>query len=223
MTLVIDRLLAIPARPRRLRVHRTVALSIHGTPAEDFVPNPTYAQPDSGRWATSAGTLYTAAEIPTTWREYCRWQAKNMRARPGWTRGIPANMRDHVASAGLGPPPPQRALVQLDFELRCVPDLTTADATQKLISAGFDTTKMRADDHSECQKLAAVAERLGWDALVVPSAASDGLELCVPVFHAGRERIVEQDIVVSPAGPTVLQAMHTRYREGERPSWLKLR
>lgn len=223
MRLIVDRLLDVPAEPRRLTVHRAVALAIDGTPAEDFVPDPSYAHPDSGRWATAAGTLYTAIGAETTWYEYCRWSAKDLKARPGWTRGIPSKMLPHVAYTAVGPPPPLRALVRLEFALQRVPDLTRALTTPILLSAGVDVAKLRSDDHGECQKLSAVAERLGWDAMMVPSAATDTLERVVPIFRNGRKRLIDQAVVASPAGPTVLQAMQTRFRDGERPSWLRVR
>jgi hypothetical protein len=222
MTLILDRLLDIPARPRCLRVHRTVSLTLDQRPADPFVPNAVYAHPGSGRWATSDGTLYTAIEPETAWYEYCRWQVKNMKAQRGWTRGIPRNKRDMVDWIDLGLP--RRALVWMEFDLQRVPDLTTTDAARKLISAGFDPMQMRSDDHTECQQLAATAERLGWDALIVPSAAVEGrLEPCVPIFSEGIKTRLGTGVIAPSAGPSLFHAMNTRYRDNEKPSWLKVR
>jgi RES domain len=223
MPLIIERLLEIPTEPRRLEVFRAIALAIDGTPAEDFVPDPGYATPDSGRWASSAGTLYTSLSPEVTWNEYCRWRAKDLRCPAGASRGIPKKMLNKIAYEQIGPPPPARALVRLEFDLQRVPDLTLRHVGQTLLSASFDIARIRSDEHSECRKLSAVARLLGWDAMIVPSAATDQPGRCVPVFQAGRARLIDRSVVASPAGPTVFHAFETRYRQGERPKWLKLR
>jgi len=224
MSLLVEQLLRIPARPCRITVFRTIALTLMGTAAEEFVPDPEYVKPDSGRWATPEGTLYTATSVAVTWNEYCRWSAKDLSCPPDHTDGIPKQLGARLAYQAVGPPPPQRALVRLEFALERVPDLTLLSAAQALLAAQFDVSKLRCDDHSECRKLSAVAPQLGWDAMIVPSAATDQQPgRCVPIFQAGRARIVDREVAASPASPTLFHALETRYRVGERPGWLKLR
>ncbi|MBA3865543.1 MAG: hypothetical protein H0X42_04225, partial [Solirubrobacterales bacterium] len=70
-------------------------------------------------------------------------------------------------------------------------------------------------------ELAHLATALGWEAMRVPSAAwqwPDGF--CVPIFEAGRKRLVAMDQAIESASPTVALAAATVYAEGERPSWL---
>ncbi|HZV74673.1 MAG TPA: RES domain-containing protein [Conexibacter sp.] len=222
MGLIVDQLLRIPAGPCRITVFRTIALTLDGKPAEDFVPDPSYAKRDAGRWATPDGTLYTACTIGVTWNEYCRWSAKDLLCPPDVSGGIPRKMGQQLAYRAAGPPPPARALVRLEFDLQRVPDLTLHHVAQSLLAAQFDVSKLRSDDHDECRTLSAVAALLGWDAMVVPSAATDQAGRCVPVFKAGRGRLIDWEIAASPASPTLLHALETRYRQGERPGWLKM-
>lgn len=222
MTLNFEALAEIPAAPRRLTVYRTVALAIDGTPAEEFVPNPSYAAADSGRWATATGTLYTACTAEVTWNEFCRTWAKDLHHPKGMSHGIPKKEARRLAYLPVGPPPPARALVRLEFDLQRVADLTLQHVTQLLFAAYFDVSEMRSDEHRACAELAAAAVKLGWDAMIVPSAATDRPGQCVPIFQTGRERFIDHEVVASPASPTISHAMLSRYREHERPGWLQL-
>ena len=67
-----------------------------------------------------------------------------------------------------------------------------------------------ADGYGDCPALAALVDELGWETMLVPSAAwqrPDGL--CAPVFAAGRERLVEATQVAEIRQP------HRRPRGGD--------
>jgi hypothetical protein len=223
IALSIDPLLDVPTPPRRVTVYRTVLLHVDGTPAEDFVPDPSFAKADAGRWATDAGTLYTAPTEEVAWCEYCRWNAKDLALFPptGCENGVPQAVARRMEYEPIGPPPPEKALVRLEFELRSVPDLTLQRVRSKVFAAGLAPEAIRGDDHAPCQDFAKLAERAKWDAMIVPSAGRAEGGTCIPIFQAGRERLIDETVVAARGSPSILHAFDTRYRAGERPAWLR--
>jgi RES domain-containing protein len=224
MALQIEPLLEVPDGARKLTVYRNILLSLDGkTPAEGFVPNPNYAQPDSGRWATPSGTLYTACTEEVSWSEYCRQAAAYVQnADPSGAGALDPSLAGGLIYESVGTPLPARAFVRLEFELDRVADLTTSYARSLVMAAHFDVTHLRRDDYGDCSELARLGERIGWQAMLVPSAAWDpGHGRCVAIFKAGRTGFRDRAVVQSPARPTLQHAWDTRYREGERPTWLQ--
>ena len=86
----------------------------------------------------------------------------------------------------------------------------------------MDPEDLTADGYGRCRDLAAVAVSLGWEAIIVPSAAWERAHgFCVPVFKpTGVLRIEHAELVAEAALPSLVVAYLTRYPRGARPSWL---
>lgn len=199
-------------------VYRTVHLPLNGSPDAFFV------LPGAGRWPT-AWTLYTATSATVAWAEYCRNHAPDV-AASDVTGGVGLSAATLSAFAPLevSKALPRRALYELRFEFEALADLTSPWAEVLLRRAGFDLDGFYADaaaGYGDCPELAGLAGALGWEAVRAPSAAwqrPDGF--CVPVFEAGRQRLVGADRLLPSASPTVATAVATAYAAGERPAWL---
>ena|SRR6187397_1992456 len=187
-------------------------------------PDPLFALPSHGRWPTE-WTLYTGTTEAVTWAEYCRNHPEDVE-RSDITGGVGLNRDSLEALAALevSRALPRRSLYALRFDFTALADLTTPWAELCLLRAGFDMESFYAeevDGYGDCPALAALVAELGWETMLVPSAAwqrPDGL--CSPVFAAGRERLAKATQVAETASPTVALAAATVYPEGERPDWL---
>ncbi len=126
----------------------------------------------------------------------------------------------------MGEALPRRSLYTLTFGFELLADLTSPWARDCLRRAGFDLDSFYADPdpatgYGDCPQLAALVDQLGWEAMRVPSAAwprAGGW--CIPVFKAGRKRLLAQQRLADAASPNVAVAVATEYAEGERPKWL---
>lgn len=219
MSLGVDVLRQIPVGTATARVfYRTVHIPALGS------PDPLFARPSTGRWPT-AWTLYTGTSEPVAWAEYCRNHPRDV-AHSDVTGGVgltattlPAFARLEVSKAL-----PRRSLFELEFDFQEMADLTTPWAEELLVRAGFDLDSFYADEavgYGDCPELARLIPSLGWEAIRVPSAAwqrPDGF--CVPVFEAGRHRLVAATSRLRSASPTVALAAATAYPLGQRPEWL---
>jgi hypothetical protein len=181
------------------------------------------------RWHTHEGTLYLAdANDPdrgadtTAWAEYCRYVPDRIdQADPTGTVGLdPANFAFYEGRE-LGPPVVARALFTVSQGFPAVADLTTAAARQGLRAAGVDPdTDLLADDYGPCPDIAKVGcARLGWKAVRYASAALPGAT-CLAVFRGSLPPAAAFKLVTGNGRPTVAVAYVTRYKAGERPSWL---
>jgi hypothetical protein len=198
--------------------YRTVHIPLSGE------PDPLYAEPGTGRWP-SAWTVYTATSQAVAWAEYCRNHPQDIDLSDvtGGV-GLRANTLGSFAPLEVSKALPRRSLYELIFDFEALADLTSPWAEELLVRAGFDTRSFYADavqGYAQCPELAEIVPRLGWEAIRVPSAAwqrPDGF--CVPVFEAGRSRLVKARSIVASASPTVAVAVATNYAAGERPDWL---
>jgi hypothetical protein len=104
-------------------------------------------------------------------------------------------------------------------DLGRVVNFTTSDGREALEQADVDLEDLMADDYGVCPDIAAAHTRFGWEAIVAPSAAHEAGQ-CIAVFppHYPPRRLWQQ--VEEAALPTVLHAYLTRFKDGERPSWL---
>lgn len=216
MPLELAPLREIPVRRTALTVYfRQVWL-----PDDGSSPDPFFMRRE-GRWPTD-WTLYTATTPVVAWAEYCRNHARDV-AAADLTGGVGL---DDAALTALGPlelEVPARALFELDFAFDRLADLTSEWAIELLARAGFDLDSFTADPpgYGHCPELASRAADLGWQAILVPSAAwrwSDGL--CVPVFEAGAPALAAYRMMIAAAKPTVAIAAATTYMQGARPRWL---
>lgn len=216
MPLDIGPLRELPVRRTTLTVYfRQVWL-----PSDGSDPDPFFMRRE-GRWPTD-WTLYTSTTPAVAWAEYCRNHPHDV-AAADVTGGVGL---DDAALAVLGAVElevPARALFELDFAFDTLADLTSDWALELLARAGFRAESFTADPpgYGDCPELAAIAEQLGWQAMVVPSAAwrwPDGL--CVPVFEAGHAALAEHRMVLEAAQPSVALATATSYVTGARPRWL---
>jgi hypothetical protein len=210
----------LQAEQRTLRIYfRHVRI-----PEDGSAPDPIPPSVSSGRWATPGGTLYTAVDEPTVWAEYCRSDPERVSlADPTGGIGLnPGNFTTY-ASREVGAPLPLRTLFSVDVAFNRLVDLTTDDARGVLVSGGFDTGDFLADDYGDCPSIATAGEGLGWEAVLVPSAAwqRPGGQ-CVPVFLAGRPLRSAFNIVRAAARPTVAVAFLASYRAGQQPAWLSM-
>jgi hypothetical protein len=190
-------------------------------PPDGSQPNPLVMRPREGRWPTN-WTLYTATTPAVAWAEYCRGHPRDIEgADPTGGVGL-----DEAGLVGLGPLELEvaaRALFELDLAFDSLADLTSPWATELLTRAGFDRASFRADPpgYGDCPELAALAESLGWQAIVVPSAAwamPDGF--CVPVFDNEAYGLEQPREAIAAARPSVATAAATTYAGAERPRWL---
>jgi hypothetical protein len=183
-------------------------------------PDPLFVRRE-GRWPTD-WTLYTATSPAVAWAEYCRNHPRDVAAADP-TGGVGL---DDSGLAALGPlelPLAARALFALDLAFDALADLTSEWATSLLTRSGFHTDSFAADapDYGDCPELASLVAALGWQAMLVPSAAwptPDGL--CVPVFDDGLPGLVTPREVLAAARPSVAVAAATNYAAGARPRWL---
>lgn len=187
-------------------------------------PDPLYVVPNTGRWPT-AWTLYTGTTEAVAWAEYCRNHPDDVAlADVTGGVGVTAASLDALAQLELGPALPRRSLYALTFGFTLLADLTSPWAEDCLRRAGFDLDSFYTDPdrgYGDCPELAAMVERLGWEAMRVPSAAWQRAgSWCVPVFGAGRERLLASRRLVEAASPTVALAVATEYPADERPAWL---
>lgn len=197
---------------------RTVYIPVSGE------ADPLYALPENGRWP-SAWTLYTATSEAVAWAEYCRNHAHDIELSDvtGGV-GLSAETLSAFAPLEVSKALPRRSLYELTFDFEALADLTSPWAEELLARAGFDLESFYADvatGYGRCPELAELAPDLGWEAVRVPSAAwqrPDGF--CVPVFEAGRSRLVGSRSTIASASPTVAVAVATNYAVGERPNWL---
>lgn len=214
----VGALAGVPVGPRTLTLYyRHVHLPV-GTPPD---PLRTSAGTAS-RWATAAGTLYTAATQQVAWSEYCR-QVGGFIAAADPTGGIGLTPNSFAAFRGqeLGDPVPRRALYGLRMEFERVADLMATEARNALRSAGFDFGDLYVDGYGRCPEVAQAGEALGWQALIAPSAAwrrPDGVS--VPVFEAGKPRPSQVLPLLTAARPSIAVAYLTHYKTADRPSWL---
>jgi hypothetical protein len=206
----------IPVRRTALTVYfRQVWIPSDGSP-----PDPFFMRRE-GRWPTD-WTLYTATTPAVAWAEYCRNHPLDV-AAADVTGGVGL---DDAALAALGPlelSVPARALFELDFAFDYLADLTSDWAVELLGRAGFASTSFSADPpgYGDCPDLASKVTDLGWQAILVPSAAwhwSDGL--CVPVFASGAAALTSHRMTLAAAQPSVAVAVATTYVTGARPTWL---
>lgn len=138
--------------------------------------------------------------------------------------GLTADSLDVFAHLEVGRALPRRSLYSLTFGFERLADLTSPWAEECLRNAGFDLDSFYADEASgygDCPELAGLVELLGWEAMRVPSAAWQRAgDWCVPIFEAGRGRLLTATRLVDAASPTVALAVATDYASGERPAWL---
>jgi hypothetical protein len=206
----------VPILRRNIRVYyRHVWIPATGE------PDPFHVLPFEGRWPTD-WTLYTATEAVVVWAEYCRNHADDVE-EADVTGGVGLDEPGLVALAGLEVPIGARSLYELDFAFERLVDLTSPWARECLENAGFDTGSFTLDgpSYGDCPELASNAFGLGWQAMIVPSAAwpaSDGY--CVPVFASGRGGLAAVRRAIVAARPTVAVAAATTYPAGSRPAWL---
>lgn len=211
----------IPVEPRALTLYyRHVHLPANGQ------PDPLRTSPTTpSRWATPAGTLYTATSEQAAWSEYCRQVGHLVAAAdPTGGIGLTASSIRSVMSQELGDPVLRRALYSVRIEFTRVADLTTPAAQNALHAAGLDAGDFHADHYGRCPEIAHTGETLGWQACLAPSAAwrrDDGA--CVPVFAAGKPTLDAARVVRAAARPTIAIAYLTHYRVGARPRWLPTR
>jgi hypothetical protein len=131
---------------------------------------------------------------------------------------------DAFAGLEVGQPLPRRSLYALTFGFELLADLTSPWAEDCLRRAGFDLGSFYADasvGYGDCPELAGLVDRLGWEAMRVPSAAWQRAgSWCIPVFGPGRDRLLAAKRLLEAASPTVALAVATVYPAGERPGWL---
>jgi len=185
--------------------------------------DPLFVREDEGRWGTT-WTLHTALSTHVALSEYCRSKADDItRADPTGGVGLTRASLPAFSALEIQEPLPRRSLFGLTFTFERLCDLTGGRAQAALRRAGFDTADFFADDFGQCQQLAHMGAVLGWEALLVPSAAwrhDDGL--CAPILSAGRPRLQRQHLIDEAVRPTVAVAYGTTYKFGERPRWLTI-
>jgi hypothetical protein len=216
VTLVVAPLRDIPVTRTNLRVfYRHVWI-----PPVDPV-DPFHVQPSQGRWPT-AWTLYAATSESVAWAEYCRNHADDV-ALADITGGIGLDATSLAAMATFELPVAARALYELECNFDALADLTSPWAQDRLVAAGFDVSSFSADgpSYGDCPELAGLTATLGWEAVIAPSAAwrfDNGF--AVPIFAAGRPKIVQVRETRAAARPTIATAVAATYPSGERPAWL---
>jgi hypothetical protein len=206
----------IRTQPTRLTVYyRQVWLPNDGSP-----PNPLLVRRE-GRWPTD-WTLYTATGREVAWAEYCRNHPDDVAdADPTGGVGLDEATLDALGETEIEVP--ARALFALEFAFDTLVDLTSSRANELLTRAGFDHASFFADPpgYGQCPELASLAGDLGWQAIMVPSAAwrwSDGL--CVPIFRDGEPMLAGYHRITDAARPSIAIAAAATYHDGRRPGWL---
>ena len=189
-------------------------------PGDGSAPDPLIMRRE-GRWPTD-WTLYTATTPEVAWAEYCRNHPSDI-AAADLTGGVGL---DDDALAALGPlelSVPARALFAFEFAFDYLADLTNPWSTTLLARAGFSRDSFTADppEYGDCPELASLVTILGWQAMLVPSAAWQWPGgLCVPVFDADVSVLASRRMVMV-ARPSVAVATATTYQAGARPRWLR--
>lgn len=185
--------------------------------------DPLYTDPSTNRFGTAAGTIYTASSVTVAWAETCRnqWQWIEESNPLGVTNVSLAEIARFGATR-INRLVVPRAVHELEFAFHRVVDLRSPDAQTILERAGMPPGDLRVDSYGRCADVAAAAEALGWDAVLVPSAAWDPpAGFCMPVFKPVRAGALNRaELVAGIALPTLAVAHLTRYPAQRRPSWL---
>jgi hypothetical protein len=215
VTLDLDALHEVPVFQRDLELYfRNVWIP----PSAD--PDPFYVRPNEGRWPTD-WTLYTAESEVVAWAEYCRNISQSIEdADITGGAGLDTTLLGYLAGEEV--PVPARSIYEIHCSFDRLADLLSPWGQECARRAGFDLASLYMDaPYGDCPALSAAGVALGWEAMLVPSAAwrhADGVS--VPIFEAGRPRI-EQAFRRVPFGrPTVAMAAATAYPNGRRPDWL---
>jgi hypothetical protein len=192
-------------------------------PSDPRAQDPLYVSAATpSRWQTAGGTLYLGDRATTVWCEYLRNTPRQVESADP-TAGIGLASESEVralAREALAVVP--RGLWRVRVDLDRVVNFTSSAGRAALIRAGVDLQELTTDDYGLCPDIAAAYTRFDWQAILAPSAAlPEGR--CVAVFspHYPARRAWEQ--IEEAALPTVLHAYLTRFRSGERPSWLPVR
>lgn len=210
-------LAGVPTTPRTLTLYYR---HVYIPPREPPDPLRTSSQPS--RWATGRGTLYATTSEPAAWAEYCRRHAADVE-RADVTGGIGINRVNFGAYAARAVPAPlpARALFGVEVRFQRLADLTRPGTLSALERTGFDPADLLADDYGACPEVASAGERLGWEAILAPSAAwrhADGSS--VAIFHGAKPPRADFRVLHRAARPSVAVAYATTYRQDERPGWL---
>lgn len=207
----------LAAEPLELSLYRTAWLPERG------YPDPLHTEPSTNRFGSGAGTIYTASTATVAWAETCRNRSSEIEgSNPLGVTRVTLDEIHRFAATPVSRLVPMRALYRLDFSFDRAVDLRSDRARQVLETAGVDEADLVADDYGRCRDLATVAVALGWDAILVPSAAwTAGDGYCVPVFKPhGALKMTRAELLAEAALPTLAVAYLTRYPAGARPSWL---
>jgi hypothetical protein len=215
----VDALAAVPVVP----LHAELWWRHCWLPPDPSAQDPLYVPAAAGgRWPTADGTLYLGDLATTVWCEYLRNNpAQVERADPtgGLGLGSEAEVRA-LAREQLDVAP--RGLWRVDVRLDRVADFTGLGGHEALRGAGVAPEDLLADDYGPCPQIAATQPPVDWQAVLVPSAALPERR-CVAVFSPHHPARPQWHQVETVAVPTVLHAYLTRFREGERPTWLPAR
>ena len=192
-------------------------------PSDPRAQDPLYVSATTpSRWRTSEGTLYLGDRATTVWCEYLRNTSPQVEnADP--TAGIGLASESEVRALAREPlDVVPRGLWRVRVELDRVVNFTTPAGEEALERAGVDLGDLTADDYGACPDIAAAQTHLDWHAVLAPSAALvEGR--CVAVFSRNYPPRRNWEQVEEAALPTVLHAYLTRFRNGQRPTWLPLR
>jgi hypothetical protein len=171
------------------------------------------------RWKTDEGTLYLADRPTTAWCEYLRNTAEETQlADPTGGIGFASRAEVEVLAADpLNVVP--RGLWRVDVHFDRVADFTSPAALDALDSAGVPAADLLADDYGACPSIAREYMAFRWQAVCAPSAALRGGS-CVGAFAGAHPPRVLWRQVEIVAVPSIIHAYVTRYRSGERPTWL---
>jgi hypothetical protein len=189
-------------------------------PADPHAQDPLWVTPEVGRWRSPEGALYLADSETTMWCEYLRnTAAQAERADPtgGLALAGAFDVRALATQALVEMPP--RGVWRVSVHLARVADLTSAAAVRALRRAGVHPGALLADDYGPCPDIAALHAQLEWHGLISQSAAlpeRHSVAVFKPHFPAP-DRFQLRHLA---AQPTVLHAALTRFRNGERPTWL---
>jgi RES domain len=213
-----ERVLAdLEAEPLAVTVFRTSWIPPRGE------ADPLYTEPYTNRFGTAAGTVYTASSTTVAWAETCRNQSEWIEeSNPLGVTNVSLAEIARFATTEINRLVIPRAVHELEFVFQRVVDLRTVTAQDLLEGAGMEATDLRVDNYGRCGDLAAAAVALGWQAILVPSAAWDPTAgFCVPVLKpAAAGALIRVERLAEAALPTLAVAHLTRYPEGHRPSWL---
>lgn len=207
----------LPAEHVDISLYRTAWIPERGD------TNPLYTDPHTNRFGTADGTVYTGSSEAVAWAETCRNKPREISdSNPFGVANVTVDDIRRFPNTPINRLVPARALFLLEFSFGRVVDLRGDAARQVLQRAGMASDDLIADIYGRCRDLAAAAVSLGWEAIIVPSAAWERAPgFCVPVFKpAGVLRMVGAQLLAEAALPTVGIAHLTRYPAGARPIWL---